>query len=111
MQSCFIGVYSISVPDKLLINKILSEAALSNRRSGFQVTIELLKAIAFGEHRPTRLMYRCNLSWGSLIEKLSLLELKGYINDVSGDEKHRQYCITSTGNELLTYLINSAMGL
>ena len=33
-----------------------------------------------------------------------LVEIAGW-NDVSGDEKHRQYCITSTGNELLTYFL------
>ena len=43
----------------------------------------------------------CNLSWGSVNKKLSLLESKGYINDVSGDKKHRQYRVTADGRELL----------
>ena len=34
---------------------------------------------------------------------LSLLESKGYIDDVSGDEKRKHYCVTGSGREVLGY--------
>ena len=76
---------------------------MSLRRSRFQITIELLNAIASGEYRPTRLMYSCNLSWSTLGSMLSILESKGYIDDVSGDEKRKHYSVTGAGREVLGY--------
>ena len=76
---------------------------MSLRRSRFQIIIELLSAISQGEYRPTRLMYCCNLSWGTLRNMLSMLECKGYIDDMSGGEKRKHYCVTGAGQEVLGY--------
>ena len=56
-----------------------------------------------GEYRPTRLMYTCNLSWNTLSNMLSILESKGYIDDLSSDEKRKHYCVTESGQEMLGY--------
>ena len=45
----------------------------------------------------------CNLSWSSLKDTLALLESKGYIEDLSDDQKRRHYSITSEGRGILEY--------
>ena len=45
----------------------------------------------------------CNLSWSSLNNTLSMLESKGYIIDVSKNEKRKHYCVTGFGREVLGY--------
>jgi predicted transcriptional regulator len=76
---------------------------MSPRRSSFQITIELLTAISNGQHKPTRLMYECNLSWVSLKNTLNQLESKELIEEVSNDPKHKQYYVTGRGREMLGY--------
>jgi predicted transcriptional regulator len=76
---------------------------MSLRRSKFQISIEVLQAISHGEYRPTRLMYECNLSWNSIKDTLDLLESKGFIDEISGDEKRRHYCVTPSGREIIEY--------
>ena len=89
--------------DNPLISKSFDACVMSLRRSRFQITIELLSAISSGEHTPTRLMYLCNMSWGSLKDTLSILETKGYVDNVSNDDKHKNYFVTSSGREMLGY--------
>ena len=98
-------VYCCSVldSDNPLIIMFVDETALSHRRSKFQIIIELLTAISHGEHKPTRLMYTFKLSWNSMKNTLSLLESKGYIDDVSFDGKRKHYCVTESGREVLGY--------
>ena len=76
---------------------------MTTRRSKFQISIEVLEAVSEGEYRPTRLMYACNLSWKSINNVLGLLETKGYIEDLSGDEKRKHLSITGKGTEVLGY--------
>lgn len=76
---------------------------MSPRRSRFQLSVEVLKAIAGGEHRPTRIMYSCNLSWNSLLSILSTLESKGYVENQSVDGKRKRYCVTGEGSEVISY--------
>ena len=76
---------------------------MTTRRSKFQISIEVLEAVSKGEYRPTRLMYACNLSWKSINNVLGLLETKGYIEDLSRNEKRKQVSITGKGTEILGY--------
>ena len=76
---------------------------MSARRSKLQISIEVLEAISRGEFRPTRLMYACNLSWRSITDVLSLLESKGYIEDLCGGGNRKKFSITSKGTEILGY--------
>jgi len=76
---------------------------MTGRRSKLQMSIEVLDTISCGEHRPTRLMYACNLSWRSINDVLSLLESKGYIEDLSEEGMRKHLSITNNGKELLGY--------
>lgn len=76
---------------------------MSSRRSRFQISVEVLTAIAEGEHKPTKIMYACNLSWNSTKNTLSVLESKGYIDDLSNGLKRRHYCVTAKGREVIHY--------
>ena len=76
---------------------------MTARRSKFKMSIEVLETISQGEHRPTRLMYACNLSWRSINDVLGLLEAKGYIEDLSGEERRKHLSITGKGTEVLDY--------
>lgn len=75
---------------------------LSQRRSSFQITIDVLTTIEKGEQRPTRIMYASNLSWNSLKSTLDLLVSKGYINQNCFD-RNKKYSITAKGLEILGY--------
>jgi predicted transcriptional regulator len=75
---------------------------LSQRRSSFQITIDVLTVIANGEQRPTRIMYASNLSWKSLKSTLDHLVVKGYILQNLIDQK-KKYLITSKGRDVLDY--------
>jgi predicted transcriptional regulator len=76
---------------------------MSLRRSSFQISIELLTAISRGEYRPTRLMYECNMFWKSIRDTLAFFESKGLVDDVSGDQKRKHYCVTPMGREIIGY--------
>ena len=76
---------------------------MSSRRSRFQISVEVLTAIANGEQKPTRIMYACNLSWNSIKETLSLLSAKGYIDEMSENEKRKRYSITGKGVDVIGY--------
>ena len=76
---------------------------MSSRRSRFQISVEVLSAIADGEHKPTKIMYACNLSWNSTKSTLSVLESKGYIDELSEDLKRKRYCVTAKGREIISY--------
>ena len=76
---------------------------MGSRRSRLQISIEILKAISSGEQKPTRLMYACNLSWNSIRDSLGFLVAKGYVDELSENEKRKRYCITSSGMDVLRY--------
>ncbi len=76
---------------------------MSSRRSRLQISIEILNAISSGEQKPTRLMYACNLSWKSIRDSLGLLVAKGYVDELSENEKRKRYRITSKGGDVLSY--------
>ena len=76
---------------------------MSSRRSRFQISVEVLTAIASGEQKPTRLMYACNLSWKVISSVLSNLESKGFVDNLSVEGKRKRYCVTGKGREVLSY--------
>ena len=67
------------------------------------MSIEVLETISQGEHRPTRLMYACNLSWSSMKNVLGILEAKGYIENLTSEGKRKNLRITREGTEILNY--------
>lgn len=76
---------------------------MSTRRSSFQIAVDVLTVIGKGEQRPTRIMYASNLSWNSLKGTLDTLVGKGYVDEVSMNQKQRRYSISSKGRDVLSY--------
>jgi len=71
-----------------------------NKRSRLQLFLDVLKVINEGEYRPTRIMYRSNLSWNPLNkilkQMISLKLIKKYENG-----NRRLFMITERGERLL----------
>jgi predicted transcriptional regulator len=76
---------------------------LSTRRSSFQIAVDVLTVIGKGEERPTRIMYASNLSWNSLKGTLDTLVGKGYVDEMSMNQKQKRYTISSKGRDVLSY--------
>ena len=75
---------------------------MGSRRSRFQISVDVLTAVASGEQKTTRIMYACNLSWNSIKDTLDLLASKGYVDEIKKKNRKR-YFITSKGREVLRY--------
>lgn len=76
---------------------------MSTRRSSFQIAVDVLTVIGKGEERPTRIMYASNLSWNSLKGTLDTLVGKGYVDEMSMNQKQKRYTISSKGRDVLSY--------
>lgn len=77
------------------------------RRSAFQIRIDVLNTIKKGLKKPTRIMYSVNMSWAPLQNVLSSLMSSGFIREIdSMNDKRspRQYEITQRGLNVLNYL-------
>jgi predicted transcriptional regulator len=78
---------------------------MPSRRSKLEVYIDIMAKIKGGECRPTRIMYKTNLSWRPLRQILESLESQGMIKATeSGDHRSRiLYSITEKGDNVLKY--------
>lgn len=66
------------------------------------VCIEVLKVINRGSSKPTRIMYKSNISWVPLAKILKFLEDNG--NIIAEDTGNRKtYYITEKGKNILRY--------
>ena len=69
--------------------------------------VDVLRAINGGAERPTRIMYKSNLSWLVSQELLTRLSSKGLIRSyVEGDR--RRYLLTRTGLDVLSRFVRAA---
>jgi len=64
--------------------------------------VDILKVMAEGNSKPTRIMYKANLSWTKLEECLGFLGERGLIKSVIEDQGVR-YKVTERGMEALDY--------
>ncbi len=75
---------------------------MSLKRSRLEIYLDILKVISKGTQKPTRIMYRTNLSWKPLMKTLESLEDQGLIiRDESGNRT--TYKITEKGKSILGY--------
>jgi len=82
---------------------------MSYKRSRLEIYLDILKVIGKGTQKPTRIMYKTNLSWRPLMGILeSMLDQSLIIKDDDG--KHATYSMTEKGKNVLRY-INEAMEL
>ena len=92
----------------LLTNKL--KLGVSNRRSKFEINMEILTEIQNGCVLPTRIMYRTNISWNPLCETLKALSTQGLIEikDDDADKRSKKlYRITEKGAQVLRYFNKS----
>jgi len=75
----------------------------SNKRSKLQIFEDVLRVIAEGEYKPTRIMYRSNLSWSPLKKILENMINLGLVEEKIV-KRHRYFFITSKGEEFLEYM-------
>jgi len=72
------------------------------KRSRLEICLEVLQIINKGYYKPTRIMYKSNLSWIPLREALNLLTSQGAVR-IKKKGKKREYYITDRGKEILRY--------
>ena len=75
---------------------------VSSKRSRMEIYLDILQAIKKGVDKPTRIMYRTNLSWKPLMQFLdTMMEQKLIISEDVGS--HITYKITEKGTNVLNY--------
>lgn len=75
---------------------------MTSKRSKLEIYLDVLRVIKKGTHKPTRIMYRTNLSWKPLMKVLNSLATQGFIV-VINENNHRIYKITEKGKNILKY--------
>ena len=80
---------------------------MTRRRSKLEITLDVLRAIAGGDSKPTRIMYKANLSWEPCKAILSNMAAQGCIEMEEigdGDKRsNRKYTITEKGMNVIQY--------
>ena len=80
------------------------------RRSQLEVFFEVLDIINKGTQKPTRIMYRANLSWVAMSKAFEVLLDGGFIH-LKRVGKGKRYEITEKGRQALTYHLKSTTEL
>jgi len=75
------------------------------RKSRIEIVADILKTVDSGESKPTRIMYKCNLSWPRLMKYLELLVEWELIEDDEVESK-TIYRITNKGHDIALYFKN-----
>jgi len=75
---------------------------MTSKRSKLEIYLDVLKAVRKGTYKPTRIMYRTNLSWKPLMEVLDSLAMQELIA-VKTEGNHKSYEITEKGKNVLQY--------
>jgi len=82
----------------------------TKRRDRLETYFDILQALEGGAQKPTRIMYKANLSWAILQEYLKTLEAKALI--VSLNEGSRKYYrLSEKGFQVLAGIRNIAENL
>jgi len=72
------------------------------RRSKMEIYLDILRVVSEGNHKPTHIMYRANLSWERLKKYLKFLASQDLLISAQRNEGTR-FEITEKGRELLKY--------
>ena len=81
-----------------------------HKRSKLEISFDVLNAINTGETKPTRIMYKANLSWSSLQKVMKNLHVQGFI-DMKNLKNSKRYNITAKGQGALRYFLNATKDL
>jgi predicted transcriptional regulator len=80
----------------------------SYRRSKMEIYLDILGIIKNGVDRPTRIMYKANLSWKPFQETLKFMldrDLIAASSSEEHDETRKTYQITPKGDEVMKYFM------
>lgn len=80
------------------------------RRSRLEIYFDILEVIEGGTSKPTRIMYKTNLSWNTMHSIFETLIEGGFIREVEKNNSKR-YDITDKGRRALAYHRRSLEGL
>ncbi len=106
-RSIFIKVFADIYPMSKREDVEKRAYRIAPRREKYQILLEVLRGCV-EEEKPTRLMYKTNLSWATLHKYLDTLVEDGYIDEISlGDRRkvdkrcHFVYKTSEKGTEFL----------
>jgi len=75
----------------------------NHKRSRLEIYLDILRAVAIeSEKKPTRIMYKTNLSWIPLKEILNSMIVQGLLIK-NGYENKTEYAVTEKGLNVLRY--------
>jgi len=75
---------------------------MTKKRSVIEIYLDVLKAVRSGVHKPTNIMYRCNLAWKPFKQILDSL-VENELLEANQKGKRKTYQLTEKGNEALKY--------
>ena len=70
-----------------------------NRRSRFEIYMDIMIALSESSKNPTRLMNATNLSWAPLRESLGTLVGEGFVQESGNGSSRRTYALTQKGHD------------
>lgn len=80
---------------------------MSNKRSRFEICVDILEAIYQGNSKPTKIMYNVRIGWKPLCSMLGSLESQELIENIPVSINDRRtkvmYRITKKGRNVLEY--------
>jgi predicted transcriptional regulator len=80
------------------------------RRSRLEIYFDILRTIEKGVVKPTRIMYKSNLSWDTLQDIFDHLIEGGFVTEEM-DGTSKKYQVTQKGRNALGYYMKSLEGL
>ena len=80
------------------------------RRSRLEIYFDILEVISRGTNKPTRIMYKTNLSWITLQEMFKILIEGSFIRE-DKEKNSLRYYINEKGKNALSYHLKSLDGL
>ena len=72
-----------------------------NRRSRFEIYMDILIALSDNQKNPTRLMYATNLSWAPLQECLKTLVNGGFVQESGNNSSRKTYALTQKARDII----------
>jgi len=75
---------------------------MTRKRSNIEIYLDVLNAVKAGIHKPTNIMYKCNLAWKPFKEILNSL-VENELLEINRKGKRKTYHLTEKGNEALRY--------
>lgn len=73
------------------------------KRSQLEIYFDILKAVEKGTHKPTRIMYKCNLSWPRLLKYLGFM-IEQELLKANEEDGRTTYEITEKGQNVVAGL-------